>query len=180
MGIAIVAYRDIKKTDIPIVRDEGGYVVERDGCINLYREVSDAFEEAHEGVYGTHPGYFDGLDEGVYYEVGEPIIPISVAYSTYGTFRDILEEYATKKVGDGHLFREMIEFSDCEGTFGPVVCRKLLADFKAHHDGFAAYVEETLLDDEECWFGHGFAKNLYDGYVEALEAAVDNGVMLYE
>jgi hypothetical protein len=178
MGIDIVAYRNIRKTDIALVRDEDGYVMEREGCIFLDRRVSDSFEVAHEGLYGTHPGYFDGLDDSVYYEVDQEVCPISVAYSTYNTFRDLLDEYAVRELGDARLFREMIEFSDCDGTFGPVVCEKLLSDFKAHRDGFFGYADKVL--DEDGWFSADFAKNLYDNYIEALSEGADNGVMLYE
>ena len=182
MGICIVGYRNIRKTSIPVERDESGYVTERTGCIWFDRGVSDAFDAYHEEWFGVRPGYFDGLDDGIYYEVDEEntVVPISVAYSTYGTLRDLIEEYATEVVGDPALFREMIQFSDCDGTIGPKVARKLLVDFKGHREEFFEHCDKELLPDGEGWFDAGFAKNLYDGYIEALEAASDGGAIVYE
>lgn len=182
MGICIVGYRNIRKTDIPVERDADGYAVVRDGYVFFGRAVSDSFDEYHEGAFGVRPGYFDGLDDAVYYEVDEDdaVIPISVAYSTYDSLRTLIEEYATEVVGDPALFREMVCFSDCEGTIGPKVVAKLLADFKGHREGFFKHCDEELLPEGEGWFDAGFAKELYDGYIEALEAAGDGGAVVYE
>lgn len=181
MGICIVAYRNIRKTDIPIDKDEHGYVNERDGHTWFDRGVADAFDGYHEEEFGVRPGYFDGLDDGVYYEVGEDdtIVPISVAYSTYGTLRALIEDYATEVVGDPEAFREMVHFSDCDGTIGPKVAAKLLGDFKGNRDGFFKFCDEELAGEDEGWFDATFAKGLYDGYIEALDFAVDGGAIIY-
>ena len=40
----------------------------------------------------------------------------------------------------GYRFVELIDFSDCEGTIGPIVAAKLAKDFAEHREKAAAYV----------------------------------------
>lgn len=183
MGIDIIAFKNIRKTDEEIERD-GRYVVEREGRVRFDRRASDHYEEAHEVLYDTHPGYFDGLDDTVYYEVADTdvAVPVSVAYSTYGDFRRMLADYACDVLGDPATFREVVEFSDCEGTIGPVAATKLLADFEANRDGFAAYAERALGggDIAGAHVDGAFMTSIYDGYTDALKwAAEENGAIVY-
>lgn len=179
MGIDIYAYRKLRKTDKPIEHEDGHYVVDKsdEGLAWFDRGVSDAFDEAHEELYGTRPGYFDGLDDGFYYAYDEEESFFGCAYSTYSTFRDILTEYVAAKGLDEGTFREMIYFSDCDGTIGPKVCKKLLSDFEANLDGFCEFAKETLPEDG--WFDEKFAVSLYKDYLNGLRYGADNGALIY-
>lgn len=182
MGIDIYAYKNIYKTDEPIEYEYGSYVVDKsdEGLIWFDRGVSDAFDKMHEEIYGTRPGYFDGLDDGFYYDYGDygdEASFFSCAYSTYATFRNVLAEYVAAKGLDEGTFREMILFSDCDGTIGPKVCRKLLADFEANLDGFRKFAKETLSKDG--WFDAKFAVSLYNDYLNGLRYGANNGALIY-
>lgn len=179
MGIDIYAYRKLRKTDKPIEHEDGRYVVDKsdEGLAWFDRGVSDAFDEAHEELYGIRPGYFDGLDDGFYYAYDEEESFFGCAYSTYSALRDLLCEYAAEKGLDDGTFREMIYFSDCEGTIGPKVCKKLLTDFEANHDGFLEFVAETLSEDG--WLDREFATALYENYLKGLRYAADDGALVY-
>ena len=39
-------------------------------------------------------------------------------------------------------FAELVNFSDCDGDIGPMVSRKLAADFERHRDEFYAYTDD--------------------------------------
>lgn len=62
----------------------------------------------------------------------------------------------------------MINFSDCEGTLGTLVCQKLLKDFVEFQ-----YRVDQLSDQ------HSYNKELYATWRKALEMASDNGAIAF-
>jgi hypothetical protein len=99
------------------------------------------------------------------------------SYSGYGEWRDGLSQAAmgvsaSTVWGDreghaGEPFYELIDFSDCDGVFGPEVCAKLAKDFQEHrHD-----VRPSL---EEQWM-----VPLYDKWQEAFSLAAGRGMVKF-
>lgn len=179
MGIDIFAYKNLRKTDRPLEHDDKGYVINYDdeNLVWFDRGVSDAFDASHEKLFGVRPGYFDGLDDGFYYEYDEGNSFFGCAYSTYSTLRDVIAEYLDDPDFIAGAFREMRFFSDCEGTIGPQVCAKLLGDFEGNRDKFHEFAKENLPDD--AWFDADLAIALYDGYLKGLRLAADGGALIY-
>jgi len=63
-------------------------------------------------------------------------------------------------------FYELIDFSDCEGTIGPVVAKKLAADF-------ALYQERANAHEGEYW------RERYADWRKAFEMAADGGAVCF-
>ncbi len=63
-------------------------------------------------------------------------------------------------------FYELIDFTDCDGEIGPIVARKLAADFAAHQTQ-----ADEVADD---WFRQSYAN-----FRAACEFAADNGVVRF-
>ena len=98
------------------------------------------------------------------------------SYSGYNQWRSWLatiggwtgSEEAWKTGEWGDPFFEMINFSDCEGTLGTLVCQKLLKDFIEFQ-----YRVDQLSDQ------HSYNKELYATWRKALEMAADNGAISF-
>lgn len=108
------------------------------------------------------PEQYEGLDPDSFYH-SEYISGPSMAYGGYNRWRDQLARIAGYpkmifNMGDGTIrethctkcwegepgpFAEQINFSDCEGTIGPVVCTKLAKDYND-------FADKAELEDE--WF----------------------------
>jgi hypothetical protein len=112
------------------------------------------------------------------------------AYSYYNRWRNALAEIAgypeqseefdgfgSPRTGadvgawhaDGGPFWELIKFSDCEGVLGPVVCKKLLQDFR----DYAGKATEQVMPN-------GDFVRLYNDFHRAIEeAAESNGAVIF-
>lgn len=167
MGLDISAYRGLKVIG---ERDD-----ENDDTINLM-ENADCFVARAEGVDITK-GY--SAEDSVSFRAG--------SYSGYNAWREELAKLAGYPVlldmeyrqhpthstgawasGAGP-FWELINFSDCEGTIGPVVAAKLATDF-ARWDARAA-LHKT--DDQGYWY------QKYQAWRAAFEMASDRGAVVF-
>ena len=109
------------------------------------------------------PGRSAGVDCAMAYEdEGEHFSFRAGSYSGYNFWRSWLAGLP----GRGAAFEELVWFSDCEGTIGPVVAAKLAKDFAA----FDA-VAKTNGDEYE------YAK--YQDWRAAFEMAADNGAVSF-
>ena len=96
-------------------------------------------------------------------------------YTDYGSWRDRLSllmvgvpqemVWAYKHRYVNAPFVELIDFSDCEGAFGPLTSKALAADF-------ACYERRVAAEDSE------FA-DLYKRFRQAFELARDSGIVLF-
>ena len=169
MGLDIVAYRQL--TPIQCAR--------YDECWK---------EHAHIRSNGEN---FPGRDEGVArgcHEYAEEFCFHAGSYSGYNHWRERLAELAeyplvahpgehhkgeesraaaawSGKVSSGPFY-ELIDFSDCEGTIGPIVAKKLAADF-------ALYQERANAREDEYW------RERYADWSKAFEMAADGGAVCF-
>lgn len=134
MGLDITAYS--KLVEAPDAeRDSDGELVDYDNHTTFYS--NEAF-----------PGRTQGLTEGMAYRTDGECSGLSTGYGTYNAWREELAKLAGYPVemreqygrqvesycaacwgGDQGPFAEQINFSDCEGTIGPVVSAKLAKDY---------------------------------------------------
>jgi hypothetical protein len=139
MGLDITAYSKLTKLDA--LFNEDGEPVDpktREPIGNYLRVYSNP----------DFPGRSEGLDDRAAYSYADADEALSTGYGGYNRWRERLAQLAGyeltphKRFGTTeHLcsaacwngaagpFSELINFSDCEGTIGPVVSAKLLRDF---------------------------------------------------
>lgn len=157
MGLDITAYRNLQPADPEQAFDENGDMVWDGNYTQVY--VNDNFLGRHEPLQDrmayTHEDSFS-------FRAG--------SYSGYNAWRNELAVLAGFKsdrdawdATEGP-FWELICFSDCEGTIGSIVSKKLAQDF-------ADYQEKADLVDDE-WF-----KSKYAEWRAAFEMAADNGAV---
>ena len=126
------------------------------------------------------------IDEG-YYKKDEGYEYFSFragSYSGYNQFRELLCEsilyVKPEKVWEncesyiGKPFYELINFSDCEGTMGPIVSKKLHEDFIKHRDKF-----ETYLKNIEDGVFVNYYMNVNNSFTKAFEMTSEGGVLIF-
>ena len=104
------------------------------------------------------------------------------SYSGYNHFRDLLCNimhgvqaetlWEKPEVFEGKEFYSLINFSDCEGQFGPTVSKKLHEDFVNHREKFVKGVEGKEPYD-------GYYTRVYDDFMLGFEIASKGGVLLF-
>ena len=172
MGLDVYAYSNVKKIDC--VLDEDG-----DAVHPVTRESVDYDVRVYANP--DFPGRADGVEDRACY-TGKECSSLSAGYGSYNAWRNQLAKLAgypeTRHTNYGITemrhdagawaatsgpFWELINFSDCEGTIGPIVSAKLARDF--------ADFEERAKT---------VGGRFYDGYQqwrEAFETAADNGLV---
>lgn len=199
MGLDIYLFTGLKKLE-GAKYDEDDYLeddylvlpngdkLDWDEYVKIYQDPYFAKMNRHEGVE---------LDAFYSFENKEHIF--SRGYSGYGNFREWLAKIAgyepvnftsfgqsshaaacwddVKGGGQKGPFSEMINFSDCEGTLGPVVCAKLAKDFQQ----FAAKAA-TEADRES--MGNPVQHRDFLAFLDignaCKRAAEENGVIVYQ
>ena len=107
------------------------------------------------------------------------------SYSGYNQFRNLLaqafhgvdaeEIWSDENSFEGTPFYEMINFSDCDGVFGPTDSAKLYQDFEEGEDDFVDFVGEHFEDDDEA----EIFLEVYREFKEGFELAADEGILIY-
>ena len=132
----------------------------------------------------SFPKQFEGFEEGVY--EGETWGFRAGSYSGYNEFRQYLSLVGmnaapetvwgdTKKYLKKPFF-EQVNFSDCEGSIGPVVARKLAKDYADNRESFVKFIEMKFKDTTD----REYFINKYDEWSMAFsEAGATNGAVLF-
>lgn len=159
MGLDISAHS--KLIEVPDAeRDEDGKLVRWGELIQFYNNPD-------------FPGRFAGLKEKMAYAIKGDSEGLSCGYRRYIAWREELAKLAGYKAGkyehygqiresyclpcwDGAEgpFSEQINFSDCEGTIGPIVCAKLAkdyADFAEKAEAVGGYFWEKYQVWKKCF-----------------------------
>lgn len=176
MGLAVTAYKQLTKLDV--LFDKWGEPINPDT-----RQPIDAYVKAWENP--DFPGRAEGLESGAIYGYADAIDGGSMGYGGYNYWRETLakvagypakeyERYGLKEMrhdagawaATSGPFWELINFSDCEGTIGPVVSAKLAKDF-AEHDARAKEADD------------GRFYSFYQLLRESFEFASDNGAVKF-
>jgi hypothetical protein len=157
MGLDITAYKNLTK-------------------VHTVTEDEDVWSEGLTTLYNNKdfPNRFEGVEEGVAYSCEERFGFCAGSYSGYSHWRELLAKlagYNGANEEDDKPFFELINFSDCEGTIGPVVSAKLAKDFADHQ----AEAEADVMEEDE-W---GYFKQCYADWRKAFEMAADNGAVSF-
>ncbi len=152
MGLDITAYKKLRLAPEGTPEDD-----ER----NFAFWVNPNFPGRDEGLV---PGsVYDGSEDEFYFPAG--------SYGGYNWWRNELARlagFASANAAWGEKsgpFWELISFSDCEGVIGPVVAKKLLADFVAF-EGQIASLGEVFVEK-------------YNAWKKAFELAADGGAVRF-
>lgn len=131
----------------------------------------------HIGIYvnDDFPGRAEPLESGCYAtNDADPVKFRAGSYSGYNAWRERLSRLALGvepgavwqrwSKFEGKPFAELINFSDCEGTIGPIVSKRLAADFAAF--------DETAREKMDV-----YEYALYRDWLRAFERAADDGAV---
>jgi hypothetical protein len=157
MGLDITAYRKlVEQPDAEL--DEDGHPV---GDMVRFTENTD------------FPGRFAGLKEQTTYSYQDAFGFRAGSYGGYNSWRRSLAQmvgYTDREAWDGQAegkpFVELVNFSDCEGTIGPVVSAKLAKDFAEWDERAKQFSSDVF------WFS-----DLYAKWRVAFDMAADGGAV---
>lgn len=93
------------------------------------------------------------------------------SYGTYNQFRSTLDAFADKV--DSQLFDDLIDFSDCEGVIGCVLCERLYNAFVYYEDEYEEYVDN--LSDNELF--SDILMGIYHKFKQAFRIGKDGGAV---
>jgi hypothetical protein len=155
MGLDITAYGFLTIPTEPVDLDEYGEPKDWRG---FWKPGADIIEWTE----SNWPGRTEGVDRDALYCVSERFAFRAGSYSGYNSWRNWLATVAGyrdaedcwQRASPGEPFYELIHFADNEGVIGPVVAKKLAADF-AKHAGKAvelAPAESWCLDAYARWW----------------------------
>ena len=170
MGLDISAYSKLVAAP-DAERDSDGELVD-------YENLTEVYDNK------DFPGRIEGLSQGIAYKIEGDGAGLSIGYGRYNAWRDELAKLAGYPIGiyeqygraaESHCvscwngavgpFSEQINFSDCEGTIGPVISAKLAKDY-------AEFAEKA-----EAVGGYFWEK--YQEFQACFELAADNGAVLF-
>jgi hypothetical protein len=147
---------------------------------------TDNLDEATIFIYRgePHTDQAKDIEKGTYVEDSEAETRRFRAgsYSGYGVFRNLLSQIAlgvdakTVWVEEekyvGKPFYEMINFSDCEGKFGPQISAKLHKDFVENRDIFHEKIKANNPYE-------GYYESVYDNFMEGFSIASKGGILSF-
>lgn len=167
MGLDITVYTKLKKITKKKRIEDG------DWDVHVTRSAHPEIERSLD----VEVGYYE-YDEGSEY-FGFRAGP----YSGYNQFRELLceaildvkpkmvwersENYVDKP------FYEIINFSDCEGTMGPTVSKKLHNDFVTYREKFESFIKNKFP------FYDTHYMKVYDNFTTGFEMASKGGVLVF-
>ncbi|NHT75896.1 hypothetical protein G8E10_09410 [Rhizobiaceae bacterium CRRU44] len=176
MGLDVTAYSKLSKIDD--VKYLDGDVYDK----TLTVVAPEAYDLV---VYVSRdfPGREEGLEDRGVYQAEESFGFRAGSYGGYNDFREELAKLAgyPSVPGDserhnhsrgawaakGGLFWELIKFSDCDGTIGPVVSKKLSEDFRT-------------FDADAQTHGDAWFYQRYQEWKKAFELAADDGAVSFQ
>lgn len=129
---------------------------------------------------GGFVGRLDPFTKGRYRMEGETHRFRAGSYSTYSVWRNGLARLASVSPWSGETdddgapvgpFRELIRFTDCDGSIGPRVAEKLARDFDNNEDAAVRFDEANDLD--------GWWIRIYRDFQRAFRLAARGGVVIF-
>lgn len=120
MGLDIVLYKNVR------------FVSVRDDMQDWAAEQDFLMHVGH-GNYDAYSAWAGPLKKG-YYLYTERENCLQTGYGGYAMFRDELEQMIVKTYQQKRPFRELINFTDCDGIICNAMCQVMLNDFKSHQN----------------------------------------------
>jgi len=160
MGLDIIALSKIKKS-----------VEETD--LNVY-------DNGFNSINDLEPGFYEKTNETVEHQFR------AGSYGTYNWFRNELSlcifGQSSAKIWEnsdsfiGRPFYELINFSDCDGCFGPEASEKLYQDFINNRPNIVKYCVEKYIDNDDTY---DYLVETYDNFTTAFELGKQDGVVQF-
>ena len=122
------------------------------------------------------------MEEGTYYETSESKSEsMSFSYGGYNGFRNEIslaligapakEVWINEQYYKESPAYKLINFSDCEGLFGPTVSKEIHEQLVANRDKYAEYIEKK--ED------NGYPLSTYDKLIKIFELGADEGIIMF-
>lgn len=176
MGLDVDYFKNVRRVDClvdedgePLSKLDGSPIDSSDYCVRAYANPD-------------FPGRADGVEDRAWYLCEEEGEVRSGGYGGYNAWREQLAKLAGYEEAEHEAwgvrqrlhaasawaatsgpFWELIMFSDCEGTIGPVVSTKLAKDF-ADYDERAKAIGGRFYEEYESW-RDAFAAVAGNGFV---------------
>lgn len=106
------------------------------------------------------------------------------AYSSYNRFRTVLSDailgvtsetvWENEDDFENSPFYELINFSDCDGVFGPHDSEKLHNDFVTHREMFEKYLKSQFEK-----FDREYYITTYDNFTKGFALSSQNGILVF-
>lgn len=162
MGLDISAYSKIKKVEDP-----------EEATIYIRRGIpeNDQAKDIAEGEYvqddiceisGFRAGSYSG------YNYFRNLLAVAIHGVTATKIWELPDTFSNKE------FYNIINFSDCEGHFGPSVSEKLHQDFKSNRHKFVKYIQDNNFNPYPDYY-----EEIYDNFTEGFGIAAKGGVLLF-
>jgi hypothetical protein len=164
MGLDIYAVSRVERVTTPESTDDG---------INVWQDGFDRIAGLEVGIYQP-----TSKSEEHEFRAG--------SYSHYNWFRRNLSlmiygqtsevVWMNKDAFEGRPFYELIDFSDCEGVFGPEVSEKLHSDFETNRPNMIKYCLDNFINDDTTYDN---VMEIYDDFTKAFKLASKDGLVLF-
>jgi len=171
MGLDITAYRNARPARPEIQSVINTAEEPREVAYNLGVQIP--------WINDNFPGREEGITPGVAYETDKETICAGLSYGGYNAWREALAQM----VGIANIrewfrnpdmsvpFSELLNFADNEGVLGPVVCKRIAADFDVWSARAAEYTPRTL--------EAGYFRSHYSTWHAAFKHAACDGFVEY-
>jgi hypothetical protein len=150
----------------------------------MFMSQGDEVYEMHPDIrkYPEYSMHTQDMVDGVYHETSESKSEsVSFSYSGYNGFRNeislaLIGAPAKEVWTNEQYYREspaykLINFSDCEGLFGPTVSKEIHEQLVANRDKYAEYIEKK--EDT------GYPLFTYDKLIKIFELGADDGIIMF-
>ena len=151
-------------------------------------QIKKSVEETDLSVYDNGFNRISGLEPGFYEKTNETTEHQFRAgsYSSYNWFRNQLSlcifGQSSDKIWEnpdvfvGRPFYELIDFSDCDGFFGPEASEKLHQDFVNNRQNIVKYCVEKYIDNDDTY---DYIVETYDNFTTAFELGKQTGLVQF-
>jgi hypothetical protein len=151
-------------------------------------QIKKSVEETDLSVYdngfnrigGLEPGFYEKTNKTTEHQFG------AGSYSSYNWFRNQLSlcifGQSSDKIWEnpdvfvGRPFYELIDFSDCDGCFGPEASERLHQDFVNNRQNLVKYCIDKYIDNDDTY---DYIIETYDNFTTAFELGKQTGLVQF-
>jgi hypothetical protein len=151
-------------------------------------QIKKSVEETDLSVYDNGFNRIGGLEPGFYEKTNKTTEHQFRAgsYSSYNWFRNQLSlcifGQSSDKIWEnpdvfvGRPFYELIDFSDCDGCFGPEASERLHQDFVNNRQNLVKYCIDKYIDNDDTY---DYIIETYDNFTTAFELGKQTGLVQF-
>lgn len=161
--------------------------------ISVYSKITRIPDESQEdGIFDVSQEDYFGTRQDVEpgpYSISENSVRHSFRAGSYSGYNGWREDLSLSIHGvmpqviwdnpdqyTGKDFFEIINFSDCEGCFGPKISSKLYEDFVRNRDKFISIMEEKYTGSYPVI---DYRTEVYNNFMKGFEISKDSGILIF-